>query len=1173
MRWSVSLALSSLLCSAVYVNGNSYTTLQNSWKLIKLKEAYGENPSINGEGIIVGVVDGQFNPEHPSLKGKVKGVFNNNYDFINAQTAGLISSVQHGTHVAGIILGEKLADNQPHGIAYKGSFYGVAFLNSSVPYRGSLYNDLADKNLKIVNNSWGIVGMFPLINRHFNRIDYTSMLRKDDFASIPAREYFNLLDHPNLSDAASLVRLSREKGILNILASGNDGSITSSFLGAAAAYDESLRSWLVVGALDADNITESNGNITINAKAVTISSQRVYRSGVAYFSNLFHGTALYGIVAPGMNIQSANAIYQSKDPNLSVADKTKFITMSGTSQATPMVSGAAALIQQKFGFLNGAQIADVLLSTASYENVTLPRIIVQNYYDDRFKYNVIYIGENPPTTSGNIDRQKVRVDLRGVGYSDSEINEIFANLYKPNNRPNSDAILRLEKYEVIGQGILNIQKALKGLARLDANRLNLKDILSFEGQKQAFYTIDTQGMNAEFGNSIAQRDWDSKWHISDAYNSPADEMRGITKVGLIKKGEGILSLSGSTNSYKGATRILEGTLEIKSGSSLTESNVYTEGSGSTFSLSGEIAKNLRVQDRGLAFLNTGSKVGGSSVVEQEGKIKVLNSATIVKALTAQHQGVIELGNSAVNSPPNLKAGSVYLKNGGVLSGAGTITPTGNFNPRVSLGAMRATLGVEKGLYNESGVVMAGFNQVEEAINLAHNKLTIKGIYDHGKEAILQIAFSGDRQNSQLIADNYAIQGGTLAFVSIYDGAGTLLRPNQVIQLELEGLKDHTTKFTTIQAQNNLLTFVYAHENETLSSILKNEALRPVSKGDLEVGKALRDIYSKSALSKQYKDYFGKVAQADYKLYQNSVDSLAPNASLLVAKDALKATNQVLLNHLISSLDFYTQYVSLSRESKDQIFVDGNYAFSAYSHTMGTSMQYQHSGNAGVLGVFANYHKSKAKYNFAKTDSDRFMGGVSGVYDLSLVSLLLSASGGIGLNHTYRSILDENGLSKGALGENKSYLFSIQLGLQKDLMLSSFVFRPMALLDYLGIFQEAYQERGELFAKSYDQGINHKLSALFGASMGYKMKFGQAGLFMNVFGFYQFGALRTLSNQSRFNDFSPSFKQNLELNEHSFQGGVNLEFFYKSFFTRLGLGSEAGSKDYWLNTSLALGLNF
>ena len=151
-----------------------------------------------------------------------------------------------------------------------------------------------------------------------------------------------------------------------------------------------------------------------------------------------------------------------------------------------------------------------------------------------------------------------------------------------------------------------------------------------------------------------------------------------------------------------------------------------------------------------------------------------------------------------------------------------------------------------------------------------------------------------------------VKGGTLAFVSAYDGYG-LIRPNQKIYLELGSMATHTQSFDRIETQdNNLLSFIYEHEVQALSSVLKDEALRPTDKKAASVGEALRSIYSNLALSKKYENYFGELGQADGELYQGSVDSLAQNIQLLVLKDNLRTSKQIALNHLISSMDFYTQ---------------------------------------------------------------------------------------------------------------------------------------------------------------------------------------------------------------------------------------------------------------------------
>ncbi|MFS2056401.1 S8 family serine peptidase, partial [Variovorax sp. CT11-76] len=75
------------------------------------------------------------------------------------------------------------------------------------------------------------------------------------------------------------------------------------------------------------------------------------------------------LLAPGFEILAANAAK-------SATYGEKYIPMTGTSMAAPMVSGAATLVAQKYKFLDGAQIADVLLTTAN-KDLHLPDVVVK----------------------------------------------------------------------------------------------------------------------------------------------------------------------------------------------------------------------------------------------------------------------------------------------------------------------------------------------------------------------------------------------------------------------------------------------------------------------------------------------------------------------------------------------------------------------------------------------------------------------------------------------------------------------------------------------------------------------------------------------------------------------------------------------------------------------------
>lgn len=63
---------------------------------------------------------------------------------------GLIEyGMRHGTHVAGIAIGKKFGEKDPHGIAYNGKYYGLGKNNPGYTYTGNLYEDI--KNLGCQN--------------------------------------------------------------------------------------------------------------------------------------------------------------------------------------------------------------------------------------------------------------------------------------------------------------------------------------------------------------------------------------------------------------------------------------------------------------------------------------------------------------------------------------------------------------------------------------------------------------------------------------------------------------------------------------------------------------------------------------------------------------------------------------------------------------------------------------------------------------------------------------------------------------------------------------------------------------------------------------------------------------------------------------------------------------
>ncbi|MET8406207.1 S8 family serine peptidase [Streptomyces sp900116325] len=207
----------------------------------------------------------------------------------------------HGTHVASTIAGT--------GAASDGKEKGVA--PGADLHIGKVLSDAGSGE-----ESWVLAGMeWAAVDQHADIINMSLGNATPSDGTDPL--------------SAAVDRLSAETGALFVVAAGNTG--TDQSIGGPGAADAAL----TVGAVDSSD-------------------------DVAWFSSQgprVDGALKPEISAPGVDVLAARSQYAQFGEG-------SYLTFSGTSQATPHVAGAAALLAAAHPGLTGSQLKDLLVSSS-----------------------------------------------------------------------------------------------------------------------------------------------------------------------------------------------------------------------------------------------------------------------------------------------------------------------------------------------------------------------------------------------------------------------------------------------------------------------------------------------------------------------------------------------------------------------------------------------------------------------------------------------------------------------------------------------------------------------------------------------------------------------------------------------------------------------------------------
>lgn len=1136
-----------------------------------------------GSGINIGFIDSAFNVKHPSFAGKAIDTIGSNYLTPYKNKA---LQAMHGTHVAGIALGNYIAENLPYGIASQANLYSVSYLNPDYPKSIESSEEIIDflnkNNVSIVNNSWGIT-YYPISGKMIDQeIQSTSFSSKyKDFPS----DIKSVFEKANAGIGLKATMELAKAGILQIYSSGNEGQRSPNLNPSMRHYDTSLKAWINVGAVDSQYISGVAIKQQVLSSGKTLETDGL-RGGFTTFSNSFKGAQAYSILAPGYEILSANAYYQSGlTPYKGYTNCTydeQFCAFSGTSQAAPFVSGAAALVAEKYSFADGRLLADILLSTAN-SNVELPEIILkqspEQWLDEsgnkEYYYDIIYTKEVDKSKLTN--RVLVKDDLtRILKLTDEQAEKVLKHLMH-----NDDASFAtyMTKEELIGQGILDIEKALKGLAVLDANRMDNSDMQNRNGENQAIYVINTKGQDGVFENGISQKNWINDWHLSSLANVDKVQNSDL-KIGLEKTGDGTLTLSG-TNTYKGDTIASGGTLKLTG--SLTESSVFAQ-NGGTFELSGGTIKKDATALNGGVFSITGSNnIVDGTLTSKNGGIILFNENSTLNA-----GGVVNNGGTLLfNKGSNLTATKgVDVQNSGLLKGQGTIT----------------------GNLTNSGILKAGFyDEVTDTADKLGN-LEVKGTFTQNTDGVLQIAFTNDNENSKFSATNYGDIKGSLVYVPLHTTA-SLIKANDEIQINLDSnnsngsgsshsLKDKLNDFTSVTAQStNLLVFNIDNTDKTKLVA----ALKVTDGANADITKALQNVMSASHLSGDSKSVIVQLETLIHKDFNDALNSIkdSPSGSNVDTIDTLQKS--LGLKNILFSLDPFSGVGGFNTASAifaptaaigdqylgkiDDIYIktqtSGGMAYRNTNHNDYKQNMYmldvqgkrKISDNA-LLGGFVGLATAKTTKHNSQINSNMFSLGVSYNHDLNVFGLLASASLGMSFNDSNNRILYTFGSDTNA--NYKHYFANFQVGAYKSFALTrDYRLIPIVMIDYSMIYQDSFKESGAL-AKSYDSNTIGYARGWLGTNFNHRLEFSNNWqLSTTLFAFYwmRFSDIRINQSLSFIEASDQKFTSSSSGEKQGLYAGIALEVKKANVFFRTSFSDEKTSAYNQFEVMLRGGINF
>ncbi|EHK54606.1 autotransporter domain-containing protein [Allomesorhizobium alhagi] len=559
-----------------------------------------------GKGIRIGVFDSGIRSSHQEFgDGRlnlidVKGFSTDGKQFAMSGEYNPEINDDHGTAMTGLVVASR-NNKEMHGVAFDSPFYVANTGGTDALEQGSnnpaldfnffksTFDALGEKNVRMVNESWGSGSAIPSENR-------TGSISDLVFAS---RNFWKLRTGGAKTWLDATVDGVRQHGFVQVVSNGNNSKSANPDLFASQPFlnPDVETKWLAVTGYDETG------------------SQVYHKCGVAKWWCIMGPSGMTSTTTDGKYMDNAN----------------------GTSASSPNISGALALVMNRYPYMSNEEAVTTLLTTAQNKIADPDRKVPEHGVKT---YDILTAVKN--------SNDRVPNELGGWGLPD---------LQKAMAGP--------------GQFFGHFAAGLpKGMSDTWANDISDEAITARKEddvKEQATLRRLLQKGQRENGETFTE---DDKKHLKELIDlrekamltRGKDPATGKTYVGSLEKlGDGHLVLAGK-NTYGGSTWVRGGNLSVDG--SIT-STVTVDGSG----IGEEVEYYTPQGDKRTEQGTIGGTIGGTGTI---GGLIAKAGGTVEPGSVAQPIGTLKVGNVGVR----FEKGSTYAVAANSLGASDRIETTG-----------------------------------------------------------------------------------------------------------------------------------------------------------------------------------------------------------------------------------------------------------------------------------------------------------------------------------------------------------------------------------------------------------------------------------------------------------------------------------------------------------------